>query len=125
MPVQPQILVVDDDEEIGMMIKMILDYRGFSTMVLQRSDHVEETIGLHPIKLVILDMLIAGVKGTEVCMRLKQNAATSSLPILMITALHEAELVCKQAGADDFLPKPFEMDGLVEKVKKYVTVPQT
>ncbi|MEO5681748.1 MAG: response regulator [Chitinophagaceae bacterium] len=111
-----KILVVDDDEEIGIMLQMILEHKGFSVIILKRTEQAEETMSRHTISLVILDMLIAGVKGTDVCMRLKANSNTAHIPVMMITALPEAEEICKQAGADDFLNKPFELDSLITKI---------
>jgi DNA-binding response OmpR family regulator len=116
----PQILVVDDDEDIGMMLKMTLEHKGFSVIVLQKSEQTEDVISRNDISLIILDMLIYGVKGTDVCMRLKENINTSHIPVIMLTALPGAEAVCKQAGADDFLSKPFEMNLLILKINQFV-----
>ena len=115
-----QILVVDDDEEIGIMLKIALEHKGYSVVVLQRTEQVEETIRQNNIGLIILDMLIGGVKGTEVCMRLKADSNTAHIPVMMLTALPEAEVVCKQAGADDFLSKPFEMSMLISKINQFM-----
>ncbi len=117
---KPTILVVDDDHEIGFMMKLMLEHKGFSVIVSERADNIEQMIVGHNLDLIILDMLIAGIKGTDVCMSIKQNPATSHLPILMITALPEAEATCRKAGADDFLPKPFEMQMLITKINNFV-----
>ena len=110
------ILVVDDDEEIGFMLKMMLEHKGFSVIVSQRVEPVEDILKKNQIDLVILDMLIAGEMGTDLCLRLKNNPATSYLPVLMITALPDAWKICAAAGADDFLSKPFEMEEIISKI---------
>lgn len=58
---------------------------------------------------MMFDILIAGVKDTDVCASLKDNAATAHIPVLMITALSDTGTVCRLAGTDDFVSKPFEM----------------
>ena len=113
-----KILVVDDDQEIGFMMKMMLEHKGYTVFVLERADRVEATITGHNIDLVILDMLIAGVKGTDVCVRLKANPNTMGVPVIMVTALPNIEKIFREAGADDFLSKPFEMLGLISKINK-------
>lgn len=114
------ILVVDDDQEIGFMVKLMLEHKGFSVVVLERDEAVEKTIFDNAIDLVMLDMLIAGVKGTDICLRLKSNPAFIKLPVIIVTALPNAEQLCIQAGANDFLAKPFEMVELIAKIKKLV-----
>ena len=57
----------------------------------------------------MFDILIAGVKDTDVYASLKDNAATAHIPMLMITALPDAGTVCRLAGTDDFVSKPFEV----------------
>ncbi len=115
-----KILVVDDDEEICMMIKLILEHNAFSVLTLQRADKISEVLGTEPIELIILDMLIGDIKGTDICQQLKNNAATARIPILMLTALPDAEKICRQAGANAFISKPFEIDNLIAQVNEFV-----
>ncbi len=110
------ILVVDDDAIIGVMLKDILNFKGYEVTVLQNPANAEKTIQKKKIDLVLLDMLISGVNGTDVCTRLKNNMDTSDVPILMMSAHHEAAPICLRAGADAFLSKPFNMDVLLKKI---------
>lgn len=114
---QPSILVVDDDESIGFMIKMMLEHKGFSVIVKQDALQLKELVHSDNIGLIILDMLINGIKGTDICTELKADAETKHIPIMMMTALPGIEKMCKDAGADDFVAKPFEMDVFVLKVQ--------
>ncbi len=111
------ILVVDDDSGIGEMLKVLLELNGYSVSVTEKPDEAENLIESRDIDLVLLDKLISGVNGTEVCARLKNNQATADIPILMMSALHEAGEKCRNAGANDFIAKPFEMDDLLEKIE--------
>lgn len=114
----PLILVVDDDEEIGTMLKMMLEHKGFSVTVCRRAEQTEETLKNNDVDLIILDMLIGGIKGTDVCMSLKNNVSYSHLPIMIMTALPDAEILSRSAGADDFLAKPFEMETMILKINQ-------
>lgn len=117
---RPSILVVDDDESIGFMLKMMLEHKGYTVIVNQDAKNLEAIIAAGNIGLVILDMLISGVKGTDVCAQLKADAATKHIPVIMMTALPGVEKQCAEAGADDFLAKPFEMDVLLTKVRSFI-----
>ncbi|MDO8965041.1 PleD family two-component system response regulator [Algoriphagus sp.] len=111
-----KVLVVDDDQEIGFMLKLILEHRGFSVTVLERAENLEEIILRDNFDLIVLDMLIAGTKGTDVCTVLKSHPKIKSIPILMITAFPDSEKICLEAGADEFLSKPFEIKDLISKI---------
>lgn len=115
---EKNILVVDDDSGIGEMLKILLELNDFSVYVTEKPDEAETLIENHNINLVLLDKLISGVSGLEVCERLKNNEATADIPILMMSALHEAGEKCRNAGANDFIAKPFDMDELLEKIEQ-------
>lgn len=112
-----KILVVDDDSGIGEMLKTLLEFYDFDVAVTAKPEETEKLIEEENIDLVMLDMLISGVNGTDVCVRLRKNPETKDTPVLMMSALHDAGSKCREAGANDFIAKPFEMDELVEKIK--------
>lgn len=118
MSEKKNILVIDDDSGIGEMLKTLLEFNGFNVIVTENPDRAEELISAQKVNLVILDMLISGVNGTDVCKRLKNNENTVSVPILMMSALHEAGIKCVKSGADDFIAKPFEMEDLLQKINQ-------
>lgn len=113
-----KILVVDDDSGIGEMLHTLLEFYGFEVTVTEKPGQTEEIILNKKIDLVMLDMLISGVNGTEVCARLRENERTKDVPVLMMSALHDAGAKCREAGANDFIAKPFEMDDLISKIKE-------
>ncbi len=110
------ILVVDDDESIGFMLKLMLEHKGFTVMLSERAVNLEEIILTNNIALIVLDMLIADVKGTDVCKALKSSTAIAAIPIIMMTALPGVEKECQEAGANEFIAKPFEMDAFLAKI---------
>lgn len=118
MTVNKKILVVDDDSGIGEMLKVLLEFNGFEVIVSEKPEETEENIRTHGIDLVLLDMLISGVNGTDVCARLRGKPDTAEIPILMMSALHDAGPKCKKAGANNFIAKPFEIKDLLAKINK-------
>lgn len=110
------ILVLDDDPDICAMIKMVLDYHGFPSTDADTEESAEKIISTMPIDLIIMDMLLSGSDGSDICKKLKQDPKKSSIPILMFSAHPNARAICLAAGADDFISKPFEMNDLLDKV---------
>ncbi len=114
------ILVVDDDPDIGIMLKMMLEFKGYDVTLLNRADKTYDVLNNNNIDLVILDMLIAGDNGTDVCATIRKEESASELPVMMISALPDARQSCLQAGANEFLSKPFEMQVLLAKVQELI-----
>lgn len=111
-----KILVVDDDSGIGEMLKTLLEFYGYQVEVTEKPYETERLILEKNIDLVLLDMLISGVNGTDVCSAIRKNEATANTPVIMMSALHDAGPKCKKAGANDFIAKPFEMELLIGKI---------
>lgn len=111
-----KILVVDDDSGIGEMLKTLLEFYGYEVIVTEKPLETQDLILQHNIDIILLDMLISGVNGTDVCTEIRENPETQDTPVLMMSALHDAGPKCKEAGANDFIAKPFEMEDLIEKI---------
>lgn len=117
------ILIVDDDPDIGDMLKMMLEFKGYSVELLNRAGETQDMLNNRVFDLVILDMLIAGINGMDVCTGIRQNGNFDQLPILMISALPDAKKGCLDAGASEFISKPFEMRELLAKISQLVHTP--
>ena len=115
-----KILVLDDDPDIGTMIKMMLEYKGYNVVVSDRADHAAEALLNNDIDLVIMDMLLSGVNGTDLCSELKKNSSTAGVPVIMISAHPNAKEICLQAGADEFISKPFDMQDILSKIDRLI-----
>ena len=114
------ILVLDDDPDICMMIKMVLEYYGHEAIDSDNEGYANEIISSKRVDLIIMDMLLSGADGTEICKRLKQNEGTSSIPVLMFSAHPTAKESCLGAGADDFISKPFEMNDMIGRISFFL-----
>src|SRR5215208_8369806 len=118
-PARPMVLVVEDDESIAELLHMLLDGVGYAT---ERA--VDGTAGLARIEaggvdLVLLDLMLPGLDGLEVCRRVRAQSGDAFLPIIMMTALvtEQQRLDGFAAGADDYVPKPFSTDELLARVQ--------
>ena len=114
------ILVLDDDPDICMMIKMVLDYYGYGAMDAENEEAAIKINTSNQVDLIIMDMLLSGADGTDICRQLKQNNETSSIPILMFSAHPTAKESCLAAGADDFISKPFEMNDMMDRISFFL-----
>lgn len=115
-----QILVVDDDPDIRAMIRMMLEYKGYAVTTLDRGEPSEETLMQGGFGLVIMDKLLSGIDGVDICAQLKQNNSLSHIPIVMISAHPNAKATCLKAGANDFIAKPFDMQEILTVVEKFL-----
>ena len=114
------ILVLDDDPDICIMIKMVLDYYGYDAMDAGNEENARKIISSNHVDLLIMDMLLSGIDGTDICRQLKHDKETSSIPILMFSAHPTAKESCLAAGADDFISKPFEMNDMMDKISFFL-----
>ena len=99
------------------MLKAVLEFKNYKVIVSGKPENTEENIINNNIDLVILDKLISGVDGTDVCTAIRNNAATNNVKVMMMTALHNAGPACIEAGADAFMTKPFDMEILYKNVE--------
>ena len=111
-----RILVLDDDPDIGTMIKMMLEYKGYMVTVSDRADMAQQALNKGGVDLIIMDMLLSGVNGTDLCVDLKKNPSTYRIPVIMISAHPNAKEICLEAGADEFISKPFDMNDILSKI---------
>jgi DNA-binding response OmpR family regulator len=114
---QRTILVVDDDPDISMMLKLMLEFKGYAVRTADRQEKIYEVLQNNPIDLIIMDMLLSGINGTDICTELKQNNSISHIPIMMISAHPNARDICREAGANDFISKPFDMQDILSKIE--------
>ncbi len=114
-----KLLVVEDDGDIRELISFNLEMCGYD--VIRASDGQEgwEKARTEMPDLVVLDLMLPGLDGFEVCKRLKSEKATQAMPIIMLTARSEEESMVKglELGADDYVTKPFSPRVLVARVK--------
>ena len=114
-----RILVADDDPAIGDMLQMMLEDAGYAVEIQVDGQAVQQMQEPFP-DLLFLDIRLSGTDGRTICRQLKSQAATHRLPIIILSAHAGTRQIARDAGADDFLVKPFEMEDLLALVAKYV-----
>ena len=113
-----KILIVEDDYNLGLMIRDILEFKGYDILLSRKPENTIEEIINNEIDLILLDKLLSGVEGTDVCAKIRSTEATAKKPVLMMSALHDARSVCLEAGATEFIYKPFDMKVIQDKVQE-------
>lgn len=110
-------MILDDDPDICTMIKLMLEYYHYTVLVADSQSVAKNILADNPVDLILMDMLLSGTNGTEICQGFKKNETTSLIPILMFSAHPDAQQACLDAGADDFISKPFEMIEMLAKIR--------
>ena len=113
-------MVADDDPDIVDFISIMLEMEGYqvsSTLNGASLLNMKEDLP----DLVLLDIWMSGTDGRDICKKLKQKEATSKIPIVLLSASGDIERSAMQAGADDFIEKPFEMGQLLSKINYYIS----
>ncbi len=123
--VDAQILVVDDEPELQELVRYNLTKAGYRVFCVGTGEDALVHVQAQPPNLLILDVLLPGLDGLDVCKQLKRDQQTLSIPVLMLTARsEEADIVTGlELGADDYLTKPFSPRVLLARVKAILRRP--
>jgi two-component system, OmpR family, alkaline phosphatase synthesis response regulator PhoP len=116
---QSHILVVDDEPDLLELVHYTLTRAGYQVGCVKSGEEALTQVQTRPPDLIVLDLLLPGMDGLEICQRLKRNQQTAAIPIVMLTAKsEEADVVTGlELGADDYLTKPFSPRVLAARVK--------
>jgi len=114
-----KIMVVEDEESLGMLLSYNLEAEGYEVEVVTRGDEAETRLQESVPDLLVLDWMLPGLSGIELCRRLRRRPETQRLPIIMLTARGEEgdRVRGLSSGADDYLVKPFSTPELVARVR--------
>lgn len=113
------ILIVEDEKDIVKMLEYNLKKDGFKTLIAYNGEKAVELAQKEHPDLVILDLMLPGMDGLEVCRMLKKENKTASIPIIMLTAKSQEsdKIVGLELGADDYVSKPFSPKELIARIK--------
>jgi phosphate regulon transcriptional regulator PhoB len=114
-----KILVVDDEKDIVDLITYNLEKEGFSTIKAYNGESALELVKAKKPDMVILDLMLPGIRGLEVCKFIRKNPETETLPIIMLTAKGDQvdKILGLEMGADDYITKPFNVGELIARVR--------
>jgi len=115
----PRILIVEDEDALGLLLRYNLEAEGFAVEVIDRGDAADTRLKETVPDLVLLDWMLPGLSGIELCRRLRARPETARLPIIMLTARGEESERIRglTTGADDYLVKPFSVPELIARVR--------
>ena len=111
------VLAVDDQDTNLRLLDAILTFHGYRVILVASGEEALAALRTEPVDLVLLDILMPGMDGYEVCRRIRADEATAYLPVVMLTASGEQQRIdALEAGADDFATKPFDRSELLARV---------
>lgn len=114
-----KILVVDDDDAILEVIKIILEGSNFEVVINSEPAETIEKVEAEKPDLLLMDVWMSGVDGTDIAKQLRESKQHSKLPIILISAKQDTD-GSRSKLADDYIEKPFDMDDLISRVQKLV-----
>ena len=117
-------MVIDDEEDLLMMARIRLESNGYDVMTLDSGERALEVIKAEKPDLILLDIVLAGKNGYDVCSELKEDKLTRGIPVIVFSAYYKGEEGFKKNSeavwADDYILKPFESQTLLDKIKALI-----
>lgn len=118
------ILIVDDEVNFLDILKIILQRAGYNTVVTANGIDAIKLVYEHKPNLIVLDDMLPGMSGSEICARLKQDANVKNIPVVLYSAgprIRDREFI-RQIGADAVLNKPFRPNDVVKMIRGFLPV---
>jgi CheY-like chemotaxis protein len=115
------VLICDDDADILEVTKTILQLRGYKVETLMNCDDLISKVETIKPSVILMDLWIPDIGGGEATRQLKANSSTSHIPVVIFSANNDIEKVAVNAGANDFLRKPFEISDLERIIEKHTS----
>ncbi len=114
-----QIWIIDDEENILEISKIVLEEAGFAVSTFKSENEFLDALQNNLPDLIFLDITLSGSNGIKIAKSLKENGRTASIPLILMSADSEIAKKTQDAQANDFLAKPFNIEDLLSKIKKY------
>ena len=114
-----KVLVVEDEEPLALLLRYNLEAEGYTVDVVHRGDEAEMAIAESSPDLIVLDWMLPGISGLELCRRLRTGKDSRTIPIILLTARSEENDRIRglTTGADDYVVKPFSLPELMARVR--------
>ena len=114
-----KVLVVEDEESLALLLRYNLEAEGYAVELIDRGDEAEMAIAEGPPDLIVLDWMLPGISGLELCRRLRAGKDSANIPIILLTARSEESDRIRglATGADDYVVKPFSLPELMARVR--------
>ena len=116
-----KILLLDDNKDLLLIVQIILKAQGYEVVQACCVDEAAQKIRIHHPSLILMDVFIKEEDGREFCSQLKHDSATDDIKVIMMSGIDAENESLYAIGADDFIPKPFNYDELLDKVQRQMT----
>jgi len=113
-----RVLILDNDPDVLDVMNEALTYEGFDVVCFSETDDAIALVKKHDPDLLIIDYILSGINGGELCRQVKTNKLTADLPVVLVSAYPRVLQSSGDYDCDDFIPKPFDLEDLVERIKK-------
>ncbi len=117
-----KILLVEDDYHLGIILNDQLELNGYEVRLLRLPKETTENLQEDKFDLVIMDKLLSGVDGTQICAEIRNTEGISKTPILMMSGYDGAKEVCIGAGATNFIAKPFDVENFLKSIEATIAM---
>ncbi|MCD6590868.1 MAG: response regulator [Candidatus Aenigmarchaeota archaeon] len=120
---EKKVMVVDDEESLIELVKAVLEEEGYRVITAMNGEEALEKLKTVKPDLILLDMMMPGMSGREVCERIRKDPKTKNLKIAFLTVAKFSEAgkdILKKMNVLDYITKPFDNDDLVRRVKKII-----
>jgi len=114
-----KVLVVDDDNDILEVLKLILTMNGLQVEAVSQGGEVYDNVFINRPNVILLDVNLGKYDGRNICNDLKSQEETKDINVIMFSANHNIRESAMENKADDFLEKPFDINQLISRVKRY------
>jgi DNA-binding response OmpR family regulator len=118
---EKKILIIDDDDSILDAISLILQDDGYLVGTASRGEDAYKKVIKHNPDIILLDYLMSGVNGRDICIKLKKSKRTAKIPVIMFSAHPSAKQLASDCGAEGFLTKPFERAELLALIEELLS----
>jgi DNA-binding response OmpR family regulator len=118
-----KILVIDDDEKVGEMLQALLENHGYQVDYVREGKKGWEIIKATGPDLVLMDLLMPGIHGFDLCKMIKKEKQTGHIPVIAVSAVYKMAVAgaeIKEAGIDAFVEKPVNFARLLEKIENLI-----
>lgn len=112
------LLVVDDDDDLLVLFYLAMRAKGYEVEVSRNAETFWDDVDLTHPDIIILDIHMIGIDGAELCRKLKAKSDTKKIPIILLSASADIQLIAEQSGANAFIQKPFTADKVVREVER-------
>ncbi|MBG6234262.1 two-component system alkaline phosphatase synthesis response regulator PhoP [Pedobacter sp. CAN_A7] len=116
-----KVLLIDDDLDLLEVLSSALAYFGFEVKTSNHTDDILSMVTVYQPDLVIIDYIMEGINGGEMCSAIKKKESTKNIPVIILSAYDKVIKSLGNYGCDLFISKPFDMQDLVKKIKQVIS----